>query len=649
MAGRGLRCLRLTFLSLSLLLSSSVALAQVSVPFQAQGVPPTEFSPIYVTFYLDRLIAVDDHQYIFEAVTYIRFSWIDTRAAALVTPVDETDIASCTRPCQTLVPDSGSSQASCCDKIWLPGTNFRNAYVFPDGRTESEIVTVGGVNNSAVQWLKVLHGVYYTPMSFRNFPFDKQSLVISLEAIDHRAPYIASSIGSKVGEDVIERRGNDLSSWMVESVSTDAYNRSLAVTLEYGTFSHPEDPLPLKPEAGMPPFFYPNFVITIEVSRLSSYYVYNIIVPMGLCVSMSWITFFLSAEHVDTRLQIVVTLFLALTAMQFVVNDQLPKSSYITALHIQVVVSYATISVVGLEGLAVYYLTRKDIRRKRKRSAAEAMAAALNRRRLTRKYITNPASGAANTIRSIGTLFVQTSALSKRARQASSTRRQARELSSEVNASTNGLVATVTPPWQANSPSLLSSSTHEHGWPSAVSARPSCIAPDGHEQQQQPGLVAEGETRLRPHPASHGEDGDFNNSQYHDSNNHDNNNHNTDDSNSHNRPKVVPKNLSAPLLVSLHSSTAGLNNSSMCGDNSKGEDGYNDVENPASCSDAKNRNRGWLTRMMRIRTLVHEDFGTAVETVNRLDFLSLLILPVLYIGAAILTFVLNHEQGSYPS
>eukprot|EP00898_Chlorokybus_atmophyticus_P000762 jgi/Chlat1/1687/Chrsp127S01916 len=648
MEGRLLCLLVLKLLALVVSGSASSNSAQgqgVSNPFQSQGVPPKEFSPIYVSFYLDRLIAVDDHQYIFEAVTYVRFSWIDTRAAALLYPIDPNNTAACTRSCQNLVPTSGAVEAVCCDRIWLPGTNFRNAFLFPDGRTESEIVSLGGVNNSAVQWLKVLHGVYYTPMSFRNFPFDRQSLVLSLEAIDHAAPYIASSIGSKVGEDVIQRRGNDLSSWRVQRVSTVQYNRSLTVTLQYGTFSNAADPLPLKPEHEALTFTYPNFVITIDVVRLSSYYVYNIILPMSICVALSWITFLLSAaEHVDTRLQIVVTLFLALTAMQFVVNDQLPKSSYITALHIQVVISYAAISVVGLEGLAVYYLTRKDI--KKRKNNAQAIAAEMSWRTFAKKFLVNPATGAAaNAAKSIGIFWLNTSsATSRKARQLSD--RLSFRHGSETNCASGTTASTSSDLVICKRPAASTEAAEAHkwrthsplhsrdsqGWPgitAVLAASADSHKPHLQQQQHEHQLF-----RTRHRPAIEGEDQmAFEIESTHDD----------DRNNSHNMA-AMPKNFSSTSLCSSHPLVAGMNH---CDD---------DVENPrsphppyqhATHTSKHKKHRGWLARMRRIRALVHEDFDSALETVHQLDVISLLILPVLYIAATILTFTLDHERASY--
>ena len=46
------------------------------------------------------------------------------------------------------------------------------------------------------------------------------------------------------------------------------------------------------------------------------------IVPILLLVALSLITYIIPAESLDARIALNVTLFLSLTALQFVINDQ---------------------------------------------------------------------------------------------------------------------------------------------------------------------------------------------------------------------------------------------------------------------------------------------------------------------------------------
>ena len=53
------------------------------------------------------------------------------------------------------------------------------------------------------------------------------------------------------------------------------------------------------------------------------------ILPIALNAWLALLVFAVSPKHLDTRLGVVVTLFLALTALMFVVSGDLPQSSAI--------------------------------------------------------------------------------------------------------------------------------------------------------------------------------------------------------------------------------------------------------------------------------------------------------------------------------
>ena len=69
-----------------------------------------------------------------------------------------------------------------------------------------------------------------------------------------------------------------------------------------------------------------GFTIVTIIDRFWQYYLINMIVPSFMLVIISFITFIIPASGVDSRIALNMTLFLSLTALQFVINDQLPKS-----------------------------------------------------------------------------------------------------------------------------------------------------------------------------------------------------------------------------------------------------------------------------------------------------------------------------------
>lgn len=62
------------------------------------------------------------------------------------------------------------STTLCCDGVWLPGFEPQNLYALPSERNARYGVLSNG--ESIGYWVS-LHGTFYVPMSFENYPFDK--------------------------------------------------------------------------------------------------------------------------------------------------------------------------------------------------------------------------------------------------------------------------------------------------------------------------------------------------------------------------------------------------------------------------------------------------------------------------------------------
>eukprot|EP00884_Botryococcus_braunii_P000775 jgi/Botrbrau1/10699/Bobra.357_1s0003.1 len=82
--------------------------------------------------------------------------------------------------------------------------------------------------------------------------------------------------------------------------------------------------------------------------------------PVVVCTALSFLTFFVQSDKIDTRLQLVVTLFLALVALQFVMEDDLPRASYVLPTRQLVITSYAILAMVAIETLIVYNVAHYD-------------------------------------------------------------------------------------------------------------------------------------------------------------------------------------------------------------------------------------------------------------------------------------------------
>jgi len=96
--------------------------------------------------------------------------------------------------------------------------------------------------------------------------------------------------------------------------------------------------------------------LAFTVRRRGGFYVTHVVAMIALLISMGWGIYFCAPDKLDARLGISVTLFLALLALNFVINGQIPKISYGTFLSQYFIVGYATTAIGIFESMASYYV-----------------------------------------------------------------------------------------------------------------------------------------------------------------------------------------------------------------------------------------------------------------------------------------------------
>jgi len=183
------RAAHIASLALLLFLSLTPSRAQMTAPMAGQGGFPEEPKAIHVSALQERLLAVDDASYRFENIVYVYLTWEDTLANQAM--VDSTDSYrngtkdECFKPCASVeqnlprkVPQGVYlSDISCCDGVWLPDVGMMNVYELPEGRLQPYSIQITG---RSVAWWVAIHAVYFTPMDFKRFPFDRQENFTSL-------------------------------------------------------------------------------------------------------------------------------------------------------------------------------------------------------------------------------------------------------------------------------------------------------------------------------------------------------------------------------------------------------------------------------------------------------------------------------------
>ena len=377
-------------------------------PFTGQGGKPSDPPSIVVSALLQQLLTVDDKSYRASFVLVIGLRWKDPEAEASV--IQATDRfrnsteAECVRPCAsdfTLSKrkDQGyTTRVSCCDDLWLPTVRMINVYSLPDTRLQPYEISVEG---DSVSWWVGLNSVVFTPMNFRSFPFDSQDLVLQFGYSD--AAYIKEFVPSTTSKRFLIRGdGNIVSGWDVTDVkvvnSSQTQQQELSDWVErYGKFSDEDDPSPVVRRNANATKELVTFEVVIHIKRLWKHYVLNLITPAIFIVLLSLITFLIPADSLDVRIGLrsvaeftqparrwrqtfplplltgvcadvlprslppySVTLFLSLTALQFIINESLPKTSNPSAMHELILISYIIVTFGMPESILVYLVKQQQ-------------------------------------------------------------------------------------------------------------------------------------------------------------------------------------------------------------------------------------------------------------------------------------------------
>lgn len=237
-------------------------------------------------------------------------------------------------------------------------------------------------------------------MDFSHFPFDSFDLALELRLYDptilistdwlwganHTGVTVVPSSGGKKIYTI--GRGDDASSWAVTDYSLETYSVDMGSWFsQYSDLnSDPYDPMPLAPVNANQTGGYvdesgnllnvfngvtdQHLAILITVERFWKPSLINAVLPVVLVFTLGLMTFFTSESSLDTRLEIVVTLFLALTAVQFVVIGQIPTSSYVVPTQQLVLTTYIFLFLLAIESIAVFHIVcryeKKQETKKRK-------------------------------------------------------------------------------------------------------------------------------------------------------------------------------------------------------------------------------------------------------------------------------------------
>lgn len=102
---------------------------------------------------------------------------------------------------------------------------------------------------------------------------------------------------------------------------------------------------------------YQGFYVDIYIERQSSYYLFKIILPIIFILAISWSVFWVRGSQLEAKVNVTIVCLLSLIAYNFIIDDELPKLSYLTFLDCFILISYFYTGIATI--LCVYSFVRK--------------------------------------------------------------------------------------------------------------------------------------------------------------------------------------------------------------------------------------------------------------------------------------------------
>ena len=201
------------------------------------------------------------------------------------------------------------------------------------------------VDNNLVRTIRTEKGVGFFRQSFdfRNFPFDKQKLIIRIKTGVGNYPYSNLEDSSEVGsltlispepgvfinlKEFLKPKINKLKAWKIPNDGIEVKSKILSGN-RFDIFTEKTE------------FVKENILdIEITIERNYQHYLFKVMLPVFLILCIAWYVLWIPTEKYEARLNTSIIALLSLIAYNFVFQDDIPKLEYLTDIDRFILLSY---------------------------------------------------------------------------------------------------------------------------------------------------------------------------------------------------------------------------------------------------------------------------------------------------------------------
>jgi hypothetical protein len=295
--------------------------------------PPARPTRVDCAILIIDVVNIDDLNESFQAEIAVLASWNDPRLA--FDPQAEGT---------NLKLFQGSFQFNEVFKGWWPQLVILNEV----GREEPKAVTVMVSPDGTVRYREQRNAVLETPMELHDFPFDTQRLKASMIPFGATSDEVVLAVDerfAKSTDDYVRRENKDVNvaGWDLQRLDMSVDETFMMAGEDRTRFS--------------------RLVTTIQLQRRSWQYVWEILFPLLVLVSVVWSIFWVEIDSLADRLNISFIGVLTIVAYQFVLVENMPRMSYLTFLDSVLISSFVMITLTVPQSLLIHSLVRKGKQR----------------------------------------------------------------------------------------------------------------------------------------------------------------------------------------------------------------------------------------------------------------------------------------------
>lgn len=162
-----------------------------------------------------------------------------------------------------------------------------------------------------------------------SFPFDKQKITISILSEDIRNSIIEYNDTSYRLVDVSFEQLS-IPGWDVKNIELKNSNLKMKDLL------------------------FSKLIYEIQIERQYFYYIFKIILPIILILSICWSSVWLNRKEVESKLTITIVCLLSLIAYNFVIDNEIPKLNYLTIMDWIILLSYIYAAIPNILAIITY-------------------------------------------------------------------------------------------------------------------------------------------------------------------------------------------------------------------------------------------------------------------------------------------------------